>query len=72
MGPLTPLFWTSGDVCPGFQSQSGVAPADLLVANMTAEPFQSTYLHWWARVKPNFNILPKHFEQVLRSIILSI
>ena len=22
MGPLTPLFWTSGDVCPGFWSQS--------------------------------------------------
>ena len=21
--PLTPLFWTFGDVCPGFQSQSG-------------------------------------------------
>ena len=23
MGPLIPLFWTSGDVCPGCQSQSG-------------------------------------------------
>ena len=23
VGPLIPLFWTSGDVCPGFQSQSG-------------------------------------------------
>ena len=23
MGPLKPLFWTSGDVCPGFQSQGG-------------------------------------------------
>ena len=22
-GPLMPLFWTSGDVCPGFQSQNG-------------------------------------------------
>ena len=22
-GPLIPLFWTSGDVCPGFQSQGG-------------------------------------------------
>ena len=21
VGPLIPLFWTSGDVCPGFQSQ---------------------------------------------------
>ena len=23
VGPLIPLFWTSGDVCPGFQSQVG-------------------------------------------------
>ena len=23
MGPLIPLFWTSGDICPGFQSQGG-------------------------------------------------
>ena len=23
MGPLIPLFWTSGDVCPGFQSHGG-------------------------------------------------
>ena len=22
-GPLIPLFWTSGDICPGFQSQGG-------------------------------------------------
>ena len=48
MGPLISLFWTSGNVCPGFQSQggsltctlsclhamdsSGVTPADLLAA----------------------------------------
>ena len=23
MGPLLPLFWTSGNICPRFQSQSG-------------------------------------------------
>ena len=23
VGPLIPLFWTSGEVCPGFQSQDG-------------------------------------------------
>ena len=23
VGPLIPLFWTSGDVCPGLQSQGG-------------------------------------------------
>ena len=25
MGPLIPLFGTSGDICPGFQSQDGLA-----------------------------------------------
>ena len=25
VGPLIPLFWTSGDVVPGFQSQGGLA-----------------------------------------------
>ena len=24
VGPLIPLFWTSGDVCPGLQSQGGL------------------------------------------------
>ena len=50
--PLIPLFWTFGDVCPGFQSQdgflacngflrftSGAAPADLFSASMVAELF---------------------------------
>ena len=23
VGPLIPLLWTSGDICPGFQSQGG-------------------------------------------------
>ena len=23
VGPVIPLFWTSGDVCPGFQNQGG-------------------------------------------------
>ena len=57
--PLTPQFWTSGDVCPGFhQSQggllacllscplivtSGPTPADYLVVSLTAELFQLTY-----------------------------
>ena len=60
VGPLIPLFWISGDFCPGFQSQggslacfltcvilrftSGVTPADCIEGNMAAEPFQSTYL----------------------------
>ena len=52
--PLIPLFWTSGDVSSGFQSQSGQpyshmaeayvlhipwdSPANLLVASIVAEP----------------------------------
>ena len=60
MEPLIPLFWTSGDVCPGFQSQggplacfltcgilrftSGVTPADCIEVSMAAEPFRSRYL----------------------------
>ena len=27
MGPLIPLFWTSGDVCPGFQNEGGGDPS---------------------------------------------
>ena len=62
-GPLILMFWTSGDVCPGFQSQGGSltwvlhhmhatdSPADLLVASMAAEPYWSMYFHiykyWW-------------------------
>ena len=53
--PLIPLFWTSGDVCSGFQCQdgslacflacvilrftSGVTPADCIEVSMAAEPF---------------------------------
>ena len=58
MGPLIALFWTSGDVLSGFQSQSGrsvcdvgylrftsgVTPANLLAASIAAELISSTYL----------------------------
>ena len=59
-GATVTLFWTSGDVCPGFKSQggsltcclnsvilrftSGATPADCMRVNMAAEPFRSTYL----------------------------
>ena len=58
MGPLISLFWTSGDVYPGFQTHShalscasnrilrftsGATPADLLVTSMVAKPFSSRY-----------------------------
>ena len=55
-----PLFWTSGDICPGFQSQdgslvcflvclilrftSGVTLTDCIEVSMAAEPFRSMYL----------------------------
>ena len=52
VGPLIPLFWTSGDFCPGIPSlspvgnrvlsfTSGATPADLLVASMVSKPFSS-------------------------------
>ena len=60
VGPLIPLFWTSGNVCPGFQSQdgslacfltwvilrftSGVTLADCIEIHMAAKSFRSTYL----------------------------
>ena len=59
MGPLVPLFWTSGDVYSGLSKTgwipylcacsptrdgflrfiSGVAPAELLMPSIVAEPF---------------------------------
>ena len=60
MGPLISLFLTSGDVCPGMQSQggslacfltwvilrftSGVTPANCIDVSMAAKPFWSKYL----------------------------
>ena len=60
VGPLIPLFWTSSDVCPGFQSQDGSPHyhASLPVPNrilriisglmpadcMAAKPFPSTII----------------------------
>ena len=59
VGPLTPLFWTSSDVWPGFQNQGGshhlhaTESSDsplvqhllvLLAASMAAKPFSLTYL----------------------------
>ena len=43
IGPLIPLFCTSGDVPSGFQSQSD-QPYSHLVASMAAKKFSSTYL----------------------------
>ena len=40
VGPLIPLFWTSGDVCPGFQSQGGL---DCMLSCLSAIP----QIHLW-------------------------
>ena len=52
VGPVIPQFRTSGDICPGFESQGRSphlhateflnSPAYLLGASMAAKPFQST------------------------------
>ena len=81
-----PMFWTSSNVCPGFQRQggsphlhdlspvwnrilrftSGVTPADLMVASMAAEPFQSMYLrtkYWWGLSPGSIMLLPHSMKQ---------
>ena len=56
-GETDVLFWTSGDIYPGFQSQGGslrctsdVIPADLLAANILSHLIHirvHVYRHWW-------------------------
>ena len=38
LGPLVPLFWISGDVASGFQSQSGFCLIPIAEANVTYIP----------------------------------
>ena len=38
LGPLIPLFWTSGDVSSGFQSQGGQPYSHLAVAYVIDVP----------------------------------
>ena len=52
VGPLIPLFWTSGDVSSGFQSQSGQAYLSLAEAYMLHVPWDSPVVwhlptSWW-------------------------
>ena len=57
-GPMIPLFWTDGDICPGFQSQGGSltfmlhhlhnlhssdSHADLLATSLPAKRFDPQY-----------------------------
>ena len=41
LGPLIPLFWTSGDVSSGFQSQSGQPYSSCVEAYMLYVPWDS-------------------------------
>ena len=45
MGPLIPLFWTSGDVSSGFQSQSKQHYSHLVEAYVLHVPWDSSYYH---------------------------
>ena len=55
MGPLIPLVWTSGDFCPGFQSQGGSLDMHAsspvhnklfrLISGATPADLRSTSLH---------------------------
>ena len=49
VGPLIPLFWTSGDVCPGFQSQGGFP---CLHASL---PVHNGFLRFTSGVTPAFS-----------------
>ena len=50
MGPLIHLFWTSGDVCSGFQSSGGfLARVDFLLAHFLA---CILFLRFTSGVKP--------------------
>ena len=79
---LIPLFWTSGNVCPVFQSQggsfacflacvilrftSGVTPADCIEVSMAVEPFQSTYFQTCLQVSWWLNQIPRE-KRLIRS-----
>ena len=49
VGPLIPLFWTSGDVCPGFQSQGGFPHL------RASSPVHNGFLRFTPGVTPAFS-----------------
>ena len=62
MGPQIPMFWTSGDIFPGFQSQGG---------------FLACVPHWLCTMDSRFtsganpaNLLAKHFNLFTYQIIM--
>ena len=46
VGPLMPLFWTFGDICPGFQSQGGSPHLHVLFACTQ----QNTRIDLWCNI----------------------
>ena len=58
LGPLVPLLWTSGDVCPGFQIQDGFLICMLHCLHTTAYSDSPMVWHlrisWWPAVKLGF------------------
>ena len=48
-GPLIPLFWTSGDICPGFQSQGGFPHL------RASSPVYNGFLRFTSGVTPAFS-----------------
>ena len=56
VGPLIPLFWTSGNVCPGFQSQGGSLACMqpyLCTRDSTESPLvQHLPTSWWPAWQP--------------------
>ena len=49
MGPLIPLFWTSRDVCPGFQSQGGFP------CLCASSPVHNRFLRFTSSATPAFS-----------------
>ena len=49
VGPLIPLFWTSGDVCPGFQNQGGFPRLH------ASSPVHNGFLRFTSGVTPAFS-----------------
>ena len=66
--PLIPLFWTSGDISPGFQSQSGQSHSHLVEVHMSHVPVDSPLVWFqptsqWPVWQPSCS-LPHTCEQV--------
>ena len=58
VGPLIPLFWTSGDASSGFQSQSGQFYSQLVEAYIMYVPWDSSLVRhlltsWWPEGQPS-------------------